>query len=155
MTASTFIKDPIVGVVTFDSQENQGQFQDRLEIFFFDTLSRRRFAIVKPLSAIVGNKEDYELLKPIAPYEPLVISKREVIKEIIPGEHPPSAANAVWVRQLEQYKISKAFKTVLDMVSMGDKLRMIRAGFMPRQLTTETHARWFHALLHIEEHQSE
>jgi helicase MOV-10 len=142
------------GTIKFDSQGNKGQFQDRLELIFWDLNSTRRFAIVKNLTAIVGNKEDYDLLKPIAPYVPFKQVQRDPIKEFIPGRRPEAIAPVKWVVKFQDYHVEDALKEVLALRSTAEKMRLIKAGFMPLLFQAETHASWFHVLLQLEEHQS-
>jgi helicase MOV-10 len=148
------VRAPLKGTITFDSHQNRGRFQDRLELIFLDVTTAKRFAIVKPLLSIVGNKEDYEALKPTAPYVPKHKKERDPIEELVPGEKPPAIADITWAFRLPPYRMPGALKTVLDMPNMKEKHRLLRFGFIPHELTPETHARWFHALLHAEEHQS-
>ncbi|PVF97087.1 P-loop containing nucleoside triphosphate hydrolase protein [Serendipita vermifera] len=147
-------RTPLKGTIIFDSQRNRGRFQDRLELVFLDARTSKRFAIVKPLLAIVGDQEDYELLKPTAPYVPRHKKQREAIKDLVSGEKPPALADIIWAIKLQPYEIPKGLKTILDMPDMKEKHRMLRSGFVPRELTAQTHARSFHVLLHTEEHQS-
>jgi helicase MOV-10 len=147
-------RTPLKGTVVFDSQGSRGRFQDRLELMFYDTVTLRKFAIVKPLSIIVGNKEDYEILKPIAPYIPKKKLQREPIKQVTPGEPPEALAVVKWTAKLLPYELPKALKTILDMPVVKERIRLLRSGFVPRGLSSESHARWFHVMLFIEEHQS-
>ncbi|KAG8867123.1 hypothetical protein FRC20_006671 [Serendipita sp. 405] len=86
------VRAPLKGVVTFDSRRSRGRFQDRLELIFYDVTAQKKFAITRSLSAIVSNHEDYEVLKPSAPYIPKEATKREVVKEYEEGIRPPAIA---------------------------------------------------------------
>lgn len=142
------------GTVLFDSNGNRGRFQDRLELIFQDVTAQKKFAIVKTLTTIVGDAADYELLKPIAPYVPKVRRQREVIKELVEGEPPIAISHTKWAVKLHEYEPPKALKTILDMPDRDGKLKLLRAGFIPRSFVAQTHSRLFHILLYIEEHQS-
>jgi helicase MOV-10 len=142
------------GKISFDSHKHRGRYQDRLELVFYDVPHSKSFAIVKPLLVIVGDSQDYEMLKPIAPYIPNKRRQREAVNEVTAGERPPALAAIEWVVKLPAYDIPKSLKTILEMTTMKEKIRLIRSGFVPRQFTSESHARLFHVLLHIEEHQS-
>jgi helicase MOV-10 len=144
---------PLKGTIMFDSHGNFGRFQDRLELIFVDGTTAKRFAIVKPLMSIVGNREDYEALKPTAPYVPIHKKKRQPIEELISGEKPPALTDTVWAVTLPLYIIPKALETTLDIPIMKERHRLFRT-FIPPELTAQTHARWFHMLLWAEEHQS-
>lgn len=147
-------RTPLQGTVLFDSEGNRGRFQDRLELVFFDVTGQKQFAIVKPLFVIVGNKSDYEDLKPTAPYIPKKKIQREPVKELTHGERPPALAAVKWIKKLPAFDYPKALKTILDMPTMKEKIRLLRSGFVPRELSSASHARWFHVMLYIEEHQS-
>jgi helicase MOV-10 len=124
-------------------------------MIFFDSNSKRRFPICKPLAAVVGNKEDFELLKPVAPYVPIKLGQQEPVHEIVPGRRPESVAPVEWFTKLEQYNIPKLLKRILDIPNTTERMRRIKGEFLPRELTADTHAKWFHVLLYLEEHQSE
>lgn len=147
---------PLKGTVFFDSQGNRGRFQDRIELVFYDTDSRRQFAIVKPISVIVGNREDYEALKPIAPYVPRIILRKEPVIDIniTDGERPASISSVRWVKSLPQYHIPEALKWTLDLPSMGNKIKLLKSGFILGELSPDMHTKRFHTLLYMEEHQS-
>ncbi|KIM34476.1 hypothetical protein M408DRAFT_325872 [Serendipita vermifera MAFF 305830] len=147
-------RTPLKGTVVFDSEGNRGRFQDRLELVLYDVPTQKQFAIVKPLSIIVGSRNDYEDLKPVAPYIPKKKIQREPVKEVVEGERPPAISAVKWVMKLPSYDYPKALKTILDMPTMKEKIRLLRSGFVPRELISASHARWFHVMLYIEEHQS-
>jgi helicase MOV-10 len=147
------VRAPLKGTITFDSHGDRGRFQDRLELIFLDMKTAKRFAIVKPLMSIVGNKEDYELLKPTAPYIPKHWKQRDPIDELVPGERPPAITDIKWRVKLPDYEMPEALKTVLGIPAKKEKHRLIRS-LIPTELTVQTHSRWFHALLYAEEHQS-
>jgi len=126
-----------------------------LEMIFFDTQSKRRFPICKPLAAIVGNKEDFELLKPVAPYVPIKLGQPEPVHEIVPGRRPESIAPVEWFTKLEKYDIPKPLKTILEIPNTADQIRLIKRDFLPKELTADAHTKWFHVQLYLEEHQSE
>jgi helicase MOV-10 len=143
------------GTVKFNSQGSRGRFQDRVELVFFNTVDQRQFAIVKPVHITVGNRSDYERLEPVSPYIPKKKTKREQEKNVIEGLRPPPIAAVEWVKPLPEYLIPKPLQTILDIPSMKDRRRLLQIGFVPPVLSSETHARRFHVLLHMEEHQSE
>ncbi|CAG7847798.1 Probable RNA helicase SDE3; AltName: Full=Silencing defective protein 3 [Serendipita indica DSM 11827] len=142
------------GVITFESQGSLGRFQDRLELVFLDVVDRKKFAIVKPLLVIVGSQEDYDLLKPIAPYVPAARRKRETVQELVESTPPPAISRIQWTVRLLEYELQKGLKTILDTPSKEEKMRLLKSGFIPRTFSPQTHARLFHILLYIEEHQS-
>lgn len=117
-------------------------------------INNKLFAIVKPLLAIVGDENDYEMLRPTEPYVPTKRRQREAVKDLTPGQRPPALAAIKWVTPLKEHDMPKALKTIMDLASMKEKIRLLRTGFVPRSLEPQTHARLFHVLLHAEEHQS-
>lgn len=145
---------PLKGTITFDSQSHRGRFQDRLELIFYDATSQKQFAIVKSLLVIVGDADDYETLKPVAPYVSKRKKQRDPVHDVEPGERPPALAEIEWTVKLPKHEIPKSLQIILGMPTVKEKIRLIRSGFIPRQFSPETHARLFHILLHIEEHQS-
>lgn len=137
-----------------NSGGDKGRFQDRLELMFLDITNNKRFAIVKPLISIVGDSDDYALLNPIAPYVPQTRRQREAVKELILGERPPAIAAVVWKTRLHQFDIPKALKTILDMPTLKEKIRLLGSGFVPKALEAQKHTLYFQRLLHMEEHKS-
>jgi helicase MOV-10 len=121
---------------------------------FYDAVTLRKFAIVKTITIVVGNRADYEALKPTAPYIPKKKVQREPVKEVTHGEPPEALAVVKWTARLMPYELPKALKTILDMPVVKERIRLLRSGFVPRELSSATHARWFHVMLFIEEHQS-
>jgi helicase MOV-10 len=143
------------GTVKFNSQGSRGRFQDRMELMFSNTVDQRQFAIVKPVHITVGNRSDHEQLQPVSPYIPKKKTKREQEKDVIEGSRPRPIAAVKWVKPLPEYPIPKPLQTILDIPSMKDRKRLLQTGFVSAVLSSETHARRFHVLLLMEEHQSE
>lgn len=135
------------------SSTDRGRFQDRLELTFYDSAHTKRFAVTRRLSAIVGNKEDYEAIKPTAPYVPKHKKVREQVGSIDEGPKPPAIASIVWAVKLGLYNINKNLERYLEMDDRKERLKCIRS-MLPREITCETYARQFHTLLHIEEHKA-
>jgi helicase MOV-10 len=75
---------------------DRGCFQDRVELTFYDPVHTKRFAITRKISAIVGNKEDYEAIKPTAPYTPKHKKVREKVGSVVEGPKPLAIAETVW-----------------------------------------------------------
>ena len=102
---------------------------------------------------IVGNREDYEAIKPSAPYKPRHKKAREDVGTIDEGPKPPAISDIKWEVELKLYKVPKELERVLKMDDRKTKMKSIR-DYMPREFTCETYARQFHTLLHIEEHKA-
>lgn len=102
---------------------------------------------------IAGNREDYETIKPSAPYKPKHKKAREDIGTIDEGPKPPAIAAIKWEVELKLYNVPKELERVLKMDDRKARLKSIR-DYMPREFTCETYARQFHTLLHVEEHKA-
>ena len=139
-------------LLTFCSSD-RGRFQDRIELTFYDPAHAKRFAITRRISAIVGNKEDYEAIKPTAPYVPKHKKVREKVGSVDEGPMPPAIAGIAWAVKLGLYDIDKNLGRYLDMDDWKERMKCIRS-MLPREVTCETYARQFHTLLHIEEHKA-
>ncbi|KZV99658.1 P-loop containing nucleoside triphosphate hydrolase protein [Exidia glandulosa HHB12029] len=142
--------------VTFDSQGTVGRFEDRLELTFQDVHLHQRFAIVRPVSCIVGNREDHDAIKPVAPYVPRVRSAviPEHTLEIDEAPKPPALAAVRWVVRLPAYDIPPALEEVIATSGRGwDLIRRLKTDFLPSRLRTDSYTRFFQTLLHVEEAQ--
>lgn len=141
--------------ITFDPKDQRGRFNDRMEFIFEDTSIHQRFAITRPIRAIVGVKEDLDALKPLAPY---VRPKRRYYRpvaeqDVRDGIRPPALADIDWVVKLPQFPIpGEVFRAVMS-GSRQDKVAKIRSSLLPDVLDTTTYARHWRTLLHIEEAQ--
>jgi helicase MOV-10 len=113
----------------------------------------KQFAIVKPLLSIIGDREDYEALKPITPYLTRRKKERDLIDVLVPGEKPPPITNIAWVFRLPDYKLPMTLENIFDIPNTKKKCQLIRS-LIPPELTAQTHSRWFHTLLYAEEYQS-
>jgi helicase MOV-10 len=138
--------------LTFCSPD-RGRFQDRIELTFYDPAHTKRFAITRRISAIVGDKEDYEAIKATAPYVPKHKKVRERVGSIDEGPKPPAIAGIAWTVKLGLYGIDKNLERYLDMDDWKERMKCIRS-MLPREVTCDTYARQFHTLLHIEEHKA-
>jgi helicase MOV-10 len=138
--------------LTFCSSD-RGRFQDRIELSFYDPAHTKRFVITRRISAIVGDKEDYEAIKPTAPYVPKHKKVREKVGTIDEGPKPPAIAGIAWAVKLGSYDIDKTLARYLNMDDWKERMKCIRS-MLPREVTCETYARQFHTLLHIEEHKA-
>ena len=138
--------------LTFCSSD-RGRFQDRIELTFYDPVHTKRFAITRRISAIVGDKEDYEAIKPTAPYIPKHKKVREEVGSIVEGPTPSAIAEIKWAVKLGSYDINKDLERYLNMDDWKERMKCIRS-MLPREVTCETYPRQFHTLLWIEEHKA-
>lgn len=142
--------------IDFDSQGALGRFEDRLELTFEDFHLSKRFAIVRPVAVIVGNREDHEAIKPTAPYVPRV--RKAAIPErslaIDEGPKPPALAEVKWVVRLPTYDIPSALEDVIASTRNSRELiTRLKTDFLPSRLRTDSYTRHFQTLLHVEEAQ--
>ena len=132
---------------------DRGRFQDRLELSFYDSAHAKRFAITRTLLCIVGNRNDYEAIKPSAPYKPRYKKAKVDVGTIDEGIKPPSIADIKWEVVLKLYDVSKELERILNMQDRKARIKSVQ-DYMPREFTCETYARQFHTLLHIDEHKA-
>ncbi|KIM34475.1 hypothetical protein M408DRAFT_325871, partial [Serendipita vermifera MAFF 305830] len=149
-------RNPLKGAIKFNSRGNRGIFQGRVVLVFYDKINQRRFAIVRHTSITVGHKEDYETLKPVAPYVPKRKTYKERIrnKDIIDGEPPAPLAEIEWVIPLGEYKLPKILEDTLKKIKDDNAVSLLQPKFISFEFDMNTHAKRFHALLHMEEYQS-
>jgi helicase MOV-10 len=134
-------------------QRHLGRYEDRVDIVFDDAQAKQQFVIARPLRAIIGDRRDYELLRPRAPYVPRTQGRREPETEVVPGEAPESTNAIPWVVRLLRADIPKPLLTTLSDASSTDIMRNLRRVHLPPALTSETYSRHFTSLLWVEEHQ--
>ncbi|EJD43380.1 P-loop containing nucleoside triphosphate hydrolase protein [Auricularia subglabra TFB-10046 SS5] len=142
--------------VDFDSHGRVGRFEDRLELTFEDAGLRKRFAIVRPIAAVVGNRADYEAIKPVAPYVPrerkAAVPEHEL--DIEKGPKPRALADVQWVTKLPPYDIPRHLSDVIATVRKGSELiRRLKSSFLPPHFSPTTYGRFFRTLLYVEEAQ--
>lgn len=131
---------------------NHGIYEDRLEIVLEDLSINQRFAVVRPVRAIVGNRADYEELRPKAPYVPRKKTSRDPEKHIVPGV-PPAATNTVrWVTRLPLAEIPKTLSDILYSSSKIQKVvPKVRTRRLPPHLDENSYSQQFCELLWTEE----
>jgi helicase MOV-10 len=137
-------------------QSYVGQYQDRLELLFEDTQLKTRFIITRALKAIVGNKSEYEKLRPKTPYVPRSASKRSPVLEVIEGIKPPATLVMPYVGRLPKAHIPPRLETILSSKdSVAKMITPIRDVFMPQVFNSKTYGQYFKTLLWIEENRME
>ncbi len=132
-----------------------GNFEDTLELVFFDISQSRCFVIQRKVSATVGDLADHERLAPKAPYSQ---RKRRNIKLDGPVKRslrPPTWTPTKWVSKLPQFDIPQDLvqtlytpEGYLKRSASQDVKR-----FMPSSFTTATYAQHFQTLVYLEEEQ--
>jgi helicase MOV-10 len=131
-----------------------GQYQDRLELLFIDTQSRKRFIITQVLKAIVGRKDDHEELKPITPHSYTLrsMSRRSPILEVVEGIKPPATSVIRYVGRLPKAYIPTDLEKILSSEDSVAKVTdRIKSSFIPQVFNCKSHGQHFKYLLWIEE----
>ncbi|EPQ53711.1 P-loop containing nucleoside triphosphate hydrolase protein [Gloeophyllum trabeum ATCC 11539] len=140
--------------VTFRSSY-AGHYEDRVEITLEEKQLKQAFVIVRFVRVIVGDKADYDRLKPTMPYTPRVHSKREPEITVVPGEAPPVLKAIPYVVKLADAHIPKNIMAVVSTGSNEDKVNNLRRSILPRVLDVASHGRHFKTLLWVEEKRSD
>lgn len=131
----------------------EGQYEDTMELTFHKVMPGSRtaeqFVIARRIRAVVGSPEDHERLKPTAPYvraRPKAAHQKP--RRIIRFVRPPTWSYTKWKISLPE------FKPLDDIVNaaFGHHAKAALRQYVP-QLTLETYAKFFQALLWIEEEQ--
>ncbi|KAI0371390.1 P-loop containing nucleoside triphosphate hydrolase protein [Pilatotrama ljubarskyi] len=135
--------------VTF-RQTQRGRYQGRLELTLQDA-SQRAFIIIRQLYAVVGNKEDHELLKAVAPYVHRRPAKWQPDTSTVEGQRPPALDVVKWARPLPQSAIPARLAQALSVRSTREAVEAIRTAHLPSALSVTTHGRHFQILLWVEE----
>ena len=136
--------------VTFRHTQ-RGRYQGRLEITLRNA-SQRTFLVIRELRAVVGNAADHDLLKAVAPYVHRRPSRWRHDTTIVAGMRPPALDAVRWVKKLDQSYIPSSLSDILKVGSTRKAIAAIRSSVLPPTLTSETHDRFFRALLWIEEY---
>lgn len=136
--------------VTFRHAQ-RGRFKGRLELTLRDG-AKEEFIIVRELRAVVGNKDDHELLKAVAPYVHRKPPKWQAGTSTVAGDRPPALDAVKWVKPLLPSTIPPGLAQALSGGSSRKVLAEIRNIHLPRTLDVQTHGRHFQTLLWVEEH---
>jgi helicase MOV-10 len=141
-------------VVTL-KQPLRGQFADRLEISFENTTLRQRFVIARHIKAIVGNRAEYELLRPRAPYVAQHRAPREPESDVVAGPPPPATSTVAWVVKLTKAPIPTTLAAILSSGSVRDNLEELRRTVLPAVLDCDTYGSYWKTVIWIEEQRME
>jgi helicase MOV-10 len=135
-----------------------GRYQDRLELLFEDTKLKKKFIITRALNAIVGNKDEHELLQPKIPYRdiPRSDSQRSPILKVVEGVKPLSTLVIPYVGRLPKAPIPKPLEKILSSKDSVAKMTdRIKSAFIPQVFNSKSHGQHFKNLLWIEEFRTE
>ncbi|KAJ8688671.1 hypothetical protein PTI98_013429 [Pleurotus ostreatus] len=136
-------------------QAYDGTCEDRLEMRFKDEKLGKEFAVSRRLSAVIGNRETLELLRPVAPYVPRQRTTRLAEKEVVEGVFPPALKAIPYIGKLPHAHIPTQLATTLSSGSRKEIIDRVRKAFLPKSVDGETYGRFFKNLLWIEEHRME
>ena len=146
---------PITVRVTF-RQNHIGRYEDRLELVFEDVQLKKRFTISRAVSAIVGNKDDHEALKPKEPYIPNIRAGRSPMTNVIEGVAPPAVTAIKYIGRLLDARIPRGLLSVLlGPEGVRRQILHIQRAFLPSNVNGDTYGRLFKQLLWIEEFKME
>ncbi|KAJ8508765.1 hypothetical protein ONZ45_g9006 [Pleurotus djamor] len=152
---STLLPHKSVNLQVTFRQQDYGRYSERLDITFEDVKLRTRFCISRPLSAIVGNHADHELLAPKAPFVPRQRQAREPEITVVPPVLPPSTKAVPYVVDLPYARIPLRFSSLFRSGPYNHVLNAIKQTFLPRNLNADSYGLHFKYLLWTEEVQSE
>ncbi|EIN09073.1 P-loop containing nucleoside triphosphate hydrolase protein [Punctularia strigosozonata HHB-11173 SS5] len=144
-------------VVKFTQHPPQrGRYEARLEIVFEDADASRRFEISRIIKAVVGDPQDHELLKPVAPYVKPTRRRRTAETEVVQAELPPSLSRIQYRRKLPDAKIPDALLSVLEKRASSQQITgRIREGHLPPALNETSYSTWYQTLIWAEEYKQE
>ncbi|KAF5356561.1 hypothetical protein D9758_008259 [Tetrapyrgos nigripes] len=136
-------------------QNHLGRFQDRLEMVFRDLQSQIGFLIARPLSVIVGNRSDHELLKPKSAYVPRKRTNRDPETEVIEGEIAPALNAIPYIDKLTWASIPKPLYDHLAAGSTKEVVDNLQKMYLPPVVNSSTYSKHFKHLMWAEEFQME
>ncbi|KAJ8087594.1 hypothetical protein PM082_006427 [Marasmius tenuissimus] len=138
------------------STRHYGHAEDRLELTFEDTQSRKQFVIVRTLDLHVGSQEDQDELKPKVPYTP---RERNAVRqpeiEVIPGELPPPLNAIPYVGHLPFSEIPSNLVGDLSSGSTSEIVGRMQMLYLPAVFDSTGYGQHFKHLLWAEEFQME
>jgi len=134
-----------------------GHVEATLELLFFDIDNSRTFVITRTVEATVGSREDYEELKPKAPYaRRKAVPKFNYTGLVVRNNRPPTWTKTLWADRLLGYDPpSRLIEVAYGPRSLGSPKQLLSnvKKFMPTIFNEKTYGAWFQVLLHLEEQQ--
>jgi helicase MOV-10 len=136
-----------------------GRYSANLEIQFEDTTRRRRFIIVRTVTAVVvGDQADHEALAPTAPFErPARRAYRRLpFGSVVPGERSGAFIRHPYKIKLGAYPIPQELVGALESGSgdVGAILGRLPPAFRPAALNHSNYVKRIGTQLWVEEHQA-
>ncbi|KZV62178.1 hypothetical protein PENSPDRAFT_258235 [Peniophora sp. CONT] len=142
-------------VVVTLRQDMIGHYDERLELVFEDIALRQRFFVIRVVKAIVGNRAEYEDMRPKAPYVPRSRTEREPEVDIVPGPAPESTSTQRWVAPLPGADIPKKLAAMLRIGSPDKILSDLKRTLLPPEINPDTYGRYWKYVIWIEEYRME
>ncbi|TEB13039.1 hypothetical protein FA13DRAFT_966055 [Coprinellus micaceus] len=110
-----------------------GQFEDTLELVFWHLDLHRAFVITRRVKATIGDRDDYEQIKPEAPYTgPKQVPRFNYDRvRVVLSLRPPTWTETVWTERLPEYKVpEKVVEAAFGPPPLGNKRTRTRRGQM-------------------------
>jgi len=133
--------------------EFEGQFEAMLQLIFSTSQQLGRFAVSRRLRAIAGSLEDHQRLESLdrETYIPRSGSGQQIPPEkIIPLSNPSRQLG-----NLPEYELPPLVQEAVDSATFkhlyNEKAPHLIATLRPSELTMDTYAEYFTALLNVEE----
>ncbi|EJD54694.1 P-loop containing nucleoside triphosphate hydrolase protein [Auricularia subglabra TFB-10046 SS5] len=147
-------RSPLLVTVKFSPRGRRGRYQDRLQITFQEVQTGKSFSIVRDVTAVVTDGEDFRMLQPTAPYRPR--EKMPVVEDPKIVSAPSARTDVPWTRQLPVALIPLPLKKTLREIEnrAADEQRhiLVSRKLVPEgPLSQAVYKRLFKALLSIEE----
>ncbi|KAJ7034542.1 P-loop containing nucleoside triphosphate hydrolase protein [Mycena alexandri] len=140
--------------VKFHPGSFDGKYDDVLELVFLETLSKIRFLITRNLCAVVGSKDDHQILKPKSAYSRRKLAPFQFDGPIIRSLRPPTWGPIKWTTRLLEFKSpDPLMQAAFGAHSSTKKVLETVKRFLPQSFTIYTYAEHFQAMLYIEDEQ--
>lgn len=128
-----------------------GQFEDTLELVFWHLDLHHTFLITRRVKATIGDRDDYEQIKPEAPYTgPRQVPRFNYDRvKVILSLRPPTWTETIWKERLLEYQIPDKVVEAAFGPQESSKQRNPNAAranvqrLMPAALNLDTYATWW------------
>jgi helicase MOV-10 len=146
-------------IVTFRPRKlHVGRYIGRAVFVFEDIQSDHRFSIARSFSAILGDRSDHDLLKPVSPYvkPPRPQVEQSQALRIVQGDRPSRFAQNPYKVKLGHYKIPSSLESALSVGSseVGAIIERLPVEYSRRTLAKACYVGVMTTQLWVEEHQA-
>ena len=132
--------------------EFEGRFEATLQLIF-ESKQLARFAVSRRLLAIAGSLEDHERIEFLD--QESFIPRSGSRQQIPPEKIIPLSYTTQWLGNLPEYELPLLIREAVDSAESSHyynaKARSLIATLRPSELTMDTYAEYFTALLNVEE----